>query len=45
MTHSTAARLNLAEELIDLGRLVDAGHIIDAELTAEPDSAAAREQP
>jgi Flp pilus assembly protein TadD len=34
-------RLNLAEELIDLGRYDDAARIIDAVLVADPDSAGA----
>jgi len=35
------ARLNLAEELIDVGRFSDAARIIDAELVADPGSAGA----
>lgn len=37
----TAARLNLAEELIDVGRFDDAARIIAAELVADPESAGA----
>jgi tetratricopeptide (TPR) repeat protein len=37
----TGSRLDLAEELIDVGRLDDAARIIDAELAADPESAGA----
>jgi tetratricopeptide (TPR) repeat protein len=36
---TAGSRLNLAEELIDVGRFGDAARIIDAELVADPESA------